>query len=59
MSETWLTCEVLNEHITLPNFNEYRLDKGRGGGVCMYVSDSLSVTRIDVNMESVEGVEDL
>ena len=59
VTETWLTSEVLDQHIALPDFSVYRRDKGRGGGVCIYVSDSLSVTPVDVNMEPVEGVEDL
>ena len=59
VSETWLTSDILDQHIAIPNFNVYRYDKGRGGGVCIYVTDNLNVTPFNVNIERVDGVEDL
>ncbi len=60
MTETWLTNNVLNKHIVIPNFSVYRHDKGREGGVCIRVRDTLSVNPVNVNIEQIlEGVEDL
>ena len=59
VSETWLTHNVLDQHIAMPGFSVYRNDKGRGGGVCIYVRDFLTVTSTNVNIDQVEGVENL
>ncbi len=59
VSETWLSPNVLDEHVTVPNYNVYRCDKGKGGGFCIYVKDMFNAPRIDVTTERPEGVEDL
>lgn len=59
ISETWLTKDVLDQHIAIPEFNVYRCDKSRGGGVCIYVGRVFAVTVINVNVDRIEGVEDL
>ena len=59
VSETWLTKDVLDQHIALPDFNVYRRDKSRGGGVCIYVRNICTVTVINVNIDRIEGIEDL
>ena len=35
VSETWLLPTVENRFINIPNFNIFRQDEGRGGGVCV------------------------
>ena len=35
ISETWLLPTVENRFIQIPNFNIFRQDEGRGGGVCV------------------------
>ncbi len=59
VSESWLTEDVSDQHIALPDFNVYRRDKGRGGGVCIYVRNICTVSVIDVTIDRVEGIEDL
>ena len=59
VSETWLTKDILDQHIAISDFNVYRCDKNRGGGVCIYVRNICTVTVIDVNIDRVEGIEDL
>lgn len=39
ISETWLCNNIPNEHIDIPEYIVYRCDKGRGGGVCIYIRD--------------------
>lgn len=43
----------------MPDFNVYRRKKGRGGSVCIYVRNICIATVIDVNIDRVEGIEDL
>ena len=57
-SETWLTKDVLDQHIAITEFNVYRCDKSRGGGVCFYVRNSFTVTVINVNIDRIEGIKD-
>ena len=59
VTETWLTQYVLDQYIAIPNFSVYRHDKGSGGGVCIYVKDFFTVTPINVNIDPIEGVENL
>ena len=57
ISETWLTPLVENRFVNIPNFNIFRQDTGRGGGVCLYVKDSFKSSQIHVNFPKIEGVE--
>ncbi len=60
VSETWFTPDVFDEHVNIPNYVLYRCDKGRGGGVCIYVKNNLTVTQINTTLiDKPEGVEDL
>lgn len=61
ISETWLSPDTPNEHIIIPNYNVYRSDKGRGGGVCIYVRDVLKVTPVNFDIVRPEGrpIEDV
>lgn len=59
VTETWLTHNILDQYINIPNFYVFRHDKGRGGGVCIYARDFLTVSPIDVNIDPIEGVENL
>ncbi len=60
VSETWFTPDVFDEYVNIPNYVLYRCDKGRGGGVCIYVKNNLTVTQINTTLiDKPEGVEDL
>ena len=39
ISETWLLPYVDDKFISIPNFYVFRHDKGKGGGVCIYVRE--------------------
>ena len=43
LSETWLKASTQNENISIENYSCFRKDRpvGRGGGVCVYVLDSV------------------
>ena len=53
LSETWLTPVITDGMISIPNHLLFRSDrdkssnKTKGGGVCMYVKENLSVSRVD------------
>lgn len=60
VSETWLTpADVLDEFVNIPDYVVYRCDKGRGGGVCIYIKKHFTVTPINTAIDKPEGVEDL
>lgn len=59
ISETWLSPETPIEHIVIPNYNIFRCDKGRGGGVCIYVRDTYKVTPVHFDEVRPQGVEDV
>ena len=59
MSETWLLPEIPNVHVDIPDFNLFRCDNGRGGGVCIYVRNELKVNIIDLSLPKHPGVEDM
>ena len=56
VSESWLDNSILDIHI--PNYSVFRKDRNRhGGGVLIYVTDSLSaVRRLDLEHIDVESV---
>ena len=42
VSETWLSADILDSEIYLPNYQLFRLDRNRrGGGVAMYIHSSI------------------
>ena len=58
ISETWLYPSIKDAFINIAGYNIYRQDHGRGGGVCLYVHNSLKVTELKLGIETQEGVED-
>ena len=58
LSETWLDSSVDDSLVAIPGFRVYRSDRHRhGGGVCMYVNDSLKCARSDFdNNPAVESI---
>ena len=59
ISETWLCNDIPNEHIDIPEYKVYRCDKGRGGGVCLYIKDVYKVVPIEFDTVRPQGVEDV
>ena len=59
ISESWLLPEMRSNFIEIPEFSVYRCDGGRGGGVCIYVSDQLKVTVLNPELVRPPHVEDL
>ncbi len=60
VSETWLLPNIPNQFIDLPQYNVFRSDKGRGGGVCIFVRDHLSATLLPTHpINKPSGVEDV
>ena len=59
LTETWLTCSSPEAAVLLPDYNVYRKDriKGRGGGVLLYVKNTVKCKEIlwpkDVRIEGV------
>ena len=45
--ETWLSSDISDSELSLPNFQSFRLDRSRhGGGILVYVKSSLSASVI-------------
>ena len=45
--ETWLSPDICDSELSLPNFQSFRLDRSRhGGGILVYVKSSLSATAV-------------
>ena len=59
ISETWLHQEISSSFISIPNFHIYRCDAGRGGGVCIYVRDTLKSNKISSTAVNDTAVEDI
>ena len=59
ISETWLDSGIRDSFIDIPDFNVYRNNHGRGGGVCIYVRNDVKVKCITPNTENVIGIEDI
>ena len=58
VSETWLYPSIKDVFVNIPGYNIYRQDHGRGGGVCLFIKNSLKVTELKLGIERQEGVED-
>ncbi|XP_078580162.1 uncharacterized protein LOC144864186 [Branchiostoma floridae x Branchiostoma japonicum] len=58
VTETWLSSEIVDRDIELEGYQVYRKDRNRhGGGVMMYVSDSLYTTRRgDLENDEIESI---
>lgn len=59
ISETWLLPNISSNLIYIPNYNVLRKDRGRGGGVCIYVKDSLRANPVLINNVSHPNIEDI
>ncbi len=59
ISETWLCNDIPHDHINIPEYKVFRCDKGRGGGVCIYVKDIFKVTPLEFDTVRPQGVEDV
>ena len=59
VSETWLTPTVQVRFINIPDFEIYRHDRGRGGGVCVYARNDLQVTLLSTEVHEHTQVEDI
>lgn len=59
VSETWLFPSLLNDFVNIPGYKIFRCDNGRGGGVCIYTKESLTVNVINLNVPKQEGLEDV
>ena len=57
ISETWLYPSISNSAISIPSYNVFRDDHGRGGGVCLFVKDYLKVTVISDGNAKQDGIE--
>ncbi len=59
MSETWLLPETPNVHVNIPDFELFRCDNGRGGGVRIYVRNQLKVNVINFPLTKQPGIDDV
>ncbi len=59
ISETWLFPHTPDAFVNLPNFNMFRCDSGRGGGVRIYVKDILHANVIDSMVPRQTSIEDI
>lgn len=59
ISETLLIPLISDNWISIHNYTVYRKDKGRGGGVCMYVKNTLKSNKITLNDINHPGIEDI
>ncbi len=59
VSEAWLLAETIDSHVNIPNFKLFRCDQGRGGGVCIYVSNQLKTNVINLSIPKQPCTEDI
>ena len=59
ISETWLCNDFPDDYIHIPEYKVYRCDKGRGGGVCIYIRDVYTVVPLEIDIVRAQGVEDV
>ena len=59
VSETWLYSDIPSKFLSIDGFSIYRSDLGRGGGVCIYARNELTVAQIDLGLPVCAGVEDV
>ena len=63
ITESWLTDEIGDDQISIGGYVIHREDRthGRGGGICVYVSQQISITRYleleDLNLECGCGLD--
>ncbi len=59
VSETWLILHTPNSYCHVPSYRVFRCDKGRGGGTCVYIKDTLVTKVIDCDTDRPKGIEDI
>ena len=59
ISESWLLSHIPDVFVNIPNYNIFRCESGRDGGVCIYVKDLLSANVIDLKVPKQIGIEDI
>ena len=59
VSETWFSPNMQDCYVSIPNNNIYRKDSGRGGGIGIYVRNTILISRTTPNVDSCPEVEDL
>ena len=59
VSETWLLPNINNELIDISEFRVFRRDRGRGGGVCIYVRSDFQARELFTNNPNNIEVEDV
>ncbi len=60
VSEMWLFPNIPNQFIDLSQYSVFRCDKGRGGGVCIFVRNDLTATLLPTHTtDRPTGVEDV
>ena len=59
VSETWLYSDIPSKFLSIDGFSIYRSDLGRGGGVCIYARNELTIAQIDLGLPVCAGVEDV
>ncbi len=54
ITESWLDSTIAASEVAIPSYQLYRRDRSRhGGGICLYISDSISISRKSCH-ESIE-----
>ena len=59
LTETWLSSNILDTFVDVQGYKIYRWDKGRGGGVCIYVKECLTIHLCHLNVTPLDGIEDV
>ncbi len=59
VGESWLLPNLPDVYVSIPGYKIFRCDNGRGGGVCIYVRDILTVNMMNLNVSKQEGIEDV
>ena len=59
VSETWLLPETPDKLVHFENYTIFRCDKGRGGGSCIFVKNTFTVTPFQTHIDKPVGVEDV
>lgn len=59
ISESWILPNLPDNFVMIPGYKIFRCDSRRGGGVCVYVKDILTVNVINLNAPKQVGIEDV
>lgn len=59
VSESWLLPDIPDAYVNIPGYKIFRCDSGRGGGVCKYVKNVLTVNFMNLNLPKQVGIEDI